>query len=481
MKDERKTKKQLIKELLELRLKNAELRESERKYLDLYQNAPNGYHSIGPDGTIIEVNETWLAMLGYERAEVEGRMNIRDLLSDEGRGAFHDIFENFKKTGSIKNLELDFRRKDGSLLPVLKSATTIYDENGDFIKSRSIIRDISARVRYRNMVEQALEEWRMTFDSMPYGVLLLDIDFNIKKANKYISIYYNIAPEEIKNYKSYEIIQSDQLKEIFRKIGTSQTLSLDTFEYYEAGLNKHFLLHLTPIPDKEGLTKSFVLALVDISDIKDKESKLIESRDAFFNMLKEVDFSYRELKSLYEGLVHSFVNAIDAKSPWTKGHSERVTNYAVAITEEMGFDRDDIDNLRIAGLFHDIGKIGTYDVILDNPEKLSDEEERLINLHPVKGEEILKPIKQLQHLLPIIRHHHERIDGEGYPDGLKGDEIPLLSRVLCVADAFDSMTSDRPYRPAGTKKYAISELKRCSNTQFDPQVVEAFLTVLSRT
>ncbi len=481
MKDERKTKKQLIKELLELRLLNAELRENERKYLDLYQNAPNGYHSIGPDGTIIEVNDTWLRMLGYEREEVVNKMKITELLTEEGQEIFQETFPVLKGKGSIENIEYTVRKKDGSFLPILISATAIYDEGGNFLQTRTIIRDISARVAYRRMLEQALEEWRITFDSMPYSVLLLAMDFSIRRGNKYFSIYYNIAPEEIKNYKSYEIIQSDQLKEIFRKIGTSQTLSLDTFEYYEAGLNKHFLLHLTPIPDKEGLTKSFVLALVDISDIKDKESKLIESRDAFFNMLKEVDFSYRELKSLYEGLVHSFVNAIDAKSTWTKGHSERVTNYAVAITEEMGFDRDDIDNIRIAGLFHDIGKIGTYDVILDNPEKLSDEEERLINFHPVKGEEILKPIKQLQHLLPIIRHHHERIDGEGYPDGLKGNEIPLLSRVLCVADAFDSMTSDRPYRPAGTKKYAISELKRCSNTQFDPQVVEAFLTVLSRT
>ena len=146
----------------------------------------------------------------------------------------------------------------------------------------------------------------------------------------------------------------------------------------------------------------------------------------------------------------------------------------------MRLDNDVTGNLRIAALLHDIGKIGTYDVILDSPQRLSSEEIGLINLHPVKGEMILKPIKQLQHLLPIIRHHHERVDGQGYPDGLKGDEIPLLSRIICVADSFDSMTSDRPYRSAGTIEYALSELKSCSNSQFDSTLVEAFIRVLDK-
>jgi len=101
-------------------------------------------------------------------------------------------------------------------------------------------------------------------------------------------------------------------------------------------------------------------------------------------------------------------------------------------------------------------------------------------MHPVRGEEILRPIGQLQNLLPIIRSHHERIDGKGYPDRLKGEEIPLLARIICVADSFDSMTSDRPYRPAPPKEYAISEINRCSGTQFDTQAAEAFLRVLSK-
>ncbi|MDP2279231.1 MAG: HD-GYP domain-containing protein [Nitrospirota bacterium] len=144
----------------------------------------------------------------------------------------------------------------------------------------------------------------------------------------------------------------------------------------------------------------------------------------------------------------------------------------------MGLSERKIEDIRIAALLHDIGKIGTYDIVLDKPGKLTDEELALVKMHPAKGEEILRPIKQLQYILPIIRYHHERMDGSGYPDRLKGDEIPLLAKILCAADSFDSMTADRPYRPSPGKEHAIAELKRCSGTQFDPEVVEAFLRAL---
>jgi putative nucleotidyltransferase with HDIG domain len=171
---------------------------------------------------------------------------------------------------------------------------------------------------------------------------------------------------------------------------------------------------------------------------------------------------------------------MDAKSTWTKGHSERVTYYAVSIAQELGLKEKETEILRTASLLHDIGKIGTYDVVLDKPGKLSDEEFDLIRQHPAKGEAILRPIKQFTNLLPIVRHHHERLDGNGYPDGLKDAQIPYLAKIITVADSHDSMTSDRPYRPAPSGEYAISELKRCSGTQFDAGAVEAFLTVIQK-
>jgi len=452
---------------------------SEEKYRDLYENAPDGYHSIGPDGTILEVNNTWLKMLGYERDEFTGKMKLTDLLTDDGLRTFQDTFSDFKKKGFIENVEYYLKRKDGILLPVLINATAIYDEKGDFLKSRSIVRDISARISYRKKLEHSIEEWRATFDSMPYGVMLIDPIFNIIKANEYIARLSGFTVKDVIGHKCYELIHgSDKPIECCPLLKSSEVSGTETYEYYEARFNKYFMGHLTPILDKEGLPQRYIISLIDITEIKDKEERLIQSRDAFLNMLKDLDVSHRELQKLHEGLIYSFINAIDTKSPWTKGHSVRVTNYALAIAKEMGLKDKEIETLRTAAILHDIGKIGTYDVILDKPGKLTAEEFTLVKMHPVKGEEILMPIRQLQNILPTIRAHHERMDGKGYPDGLKGDEIPFLARIICIADSFDSMTSERPYRPTPGKEYAISELKSCIGTQFDPEVAEAFLRVL---
>lgn len=187
---------------------------------------------------------------------------------------------------------------------------------------------------------------------------------------------------------------------------------------------------------------------------------------------------YEELQELLINAITSLASAIDAKSPWTKGHSERVTMYAVEIGVRMGLGEAELESLRLAGLLHDIGKIGTYDVILDKPSRLTDEEFALVKKHPERGCEILSPIKQFKNILPAIRHHHERCDGTGYPDGLKGGDIPLHARILCVADSFDSMTADRPYRPAPGIEYAVAEFERCKGCQFDAEVVEAFIGII---
>jgi putative nucleotidyltransferase with HDIG domain len=197
-------------------------------------------------------------------------------------------------------------------------------------------------------------------------------------------------------------------------------------------------------------------------------------------MLKDTDTAHKDLKELHQGLIIAFANAIDAKSHWTKGHSIGVAKFAVAIAKEMGINESEIDILNTAALLHDIGKIGTIGGILDKKDKLTIEEFSQITKHTVQGEEILKPIKGLNGVVSIIRSHHEKIDGGGYPDNLKGDKIPLFARILCVADSFDSMVSNRPYRTLISKKDALLEIKRCSGTHFDPQVVEALYKLLEK-
>jgi putative nucleotidyltransferase with HDIG domain len=184
-----------------------------------------------------------------------------------------------------------------------------------------------------------------------------------------------------------------------------------------------------------------------------------------------------ELRTLFKELVLAFANALDAKSPWTMGHSERVAFFALAIAKEMQFNEYDMEMLKIGSLLHDIGKLGTYDVILEKTEPLTAKEWELIKMHPAKGADILNPVGQLQKVIPIVKYHHERFDGTGYPEGLKDREIPLAARILCVADSFDSLIADRPYKRAMEREQAFVHVKQNAGTQFDPDVVKAFLKV----
>lgn len=185
-----------------------------------------------------------------------------------------------------------------------------------------------------------------------------------------------------------------------------------------------------------------------------------------------------ELQALFLSTVSAMANSIDARDPYTKGHSERVTSYAVMIAEELKLSGEELERLRYAGLLHDIGKIRIRDHILHKPGRLTDAEFTEMKKHPEYGVEIMQPVKAFQSILPAMLHHHERFDGRGYPHGLAAEGIPLSARILCVADCFDAMTSDRPYRKGMPVADAVSELVKNKSTQFDPELVDIFLSLV---
>jgi HD-GYP domain-containing protein (c-di-GMP phosphodiesterase class II) len=165
--------------------------------------------------------------------------------------------------------------------------------------------------------------------------------------------------------------------------------------------------------------------------------------------------------------------AIDEKDPYTRGHSGRVAKYSIIMGEAMGMDADELDRLRISALLHDVGKIGVDDRVLKKPGKLTDEEFDLMKQHPVKGANIMRPVPQLKEMLPGIELHHEAIDGRGYPYGLRGEEIPVMARIIAVADTFDAMTTNRPYQSAMEVDYALEKIRKLTGTKFDPRVTDA--------
>ena len=183
---------------------------------------------------------------------------------------------------------------------------------------------------------------------------------------------------------------------------------------------------------------------------------------------------YQNLENVVVGVVLSLTTALEAKDPYTKGHSKRVSEYSVAIGEEMGLDQTELRQLKWAGLVHDIGKIGVDQSILSKDGKLTNQEKDEMDLHPLVGEGIIRPIHPLSSTAKGVATHHERFDGEGYPHGLSSEEIPLMGRILAVADAFDAMTSERPYRKAIPLNKAKDEIAGKAGTQFDPDVVAVF-------
>ena len=178
-----------------------------------------------------------------------------------------------------------------------------------------------------------------------------------------------------------------------------------------------------------------------------------------------------------QNIIFTLTFAMESKDPNTRGHSERVVNYALAMADYLNLSEKDKTLLRRAAVLHDIGKIGIPDYILNKPLPLTEEEWKTVKLHPVRGEAICSKLKFAQEILPIIRHHHERYDGTGYPDGLKGENIPFLARIVSIADTVDAITSQRTYRMARSMEYALDELRRCSGTQFDPFLAEAFIEI----
>ena len=205
--------------------------------------------------------------------------------------------------------------------------------------------------------------------------------------------------------------------------------------------------------------------------------KILGSQIAFVIQNAEL---FNNLEKAYLDTLSALTNAIDAKDSYTRGHSDRVTELSVRLAKEAKVENSDLEKIRLGGMLHDIGKIGIPENILNKPGRLDDHEFEVIKSHPVMGVSILGGVEFLQNVVPIIKHHHERYDGNGYPDKLKGGDIPFLARIVSIADTYDAMTTNRPYRKALTIEESLKEIERCKGTQFDPELADLFVKMIQR-
>jgi HD-GYP domain-containing protein (c-di-GMP phosphodiesterase class II) len=213
----------------------------------------------------------------------------------------------------------------------------------------------------------------------------------------------------------------------------------------------------------------------DDPDVSSIDTQLINATAEVLGTFISNVVMYHRQHTMFLGTIGALSAAIDAKDRYTRGHSERVAHLACMLAKAHGLDSDEIERIRLAGLLHDIGKIGVPEAVLHKPGRLTDEEFALVKEHPRTGYNILKDIEMLRDVLPGVLHHHERFDGDGYPDGLSREDIPLQARVLAIADTFDAMSSDRSYRVAIPRAAVIEEIHRSAGGQLDPTLTELFV------
>lgn len=220
-----------------------------------------------------------------------------------------------------------------------------------------------------------------------------------------------------------------------------------------------------------------ILYLFLLKTIFTASKTLIQQNRSLQAQNDELQNAYSKLNYSYKNTMSALSNAVDARDPYTSGHSERVATISLEIGKRLGLNEETLEKLEIAALFHDIGKLGIPDNILLKPGKLDEIEFGKIKEHPSIGVNILKNIDFLKDAIPIILHHHEKYSGNGYPDGIIGNDIPLEARIICVADTYDAITSDRPYRKGMSHEDAIVEITKFKGIQFDPEIVDSLLSI----
>ncbi len=282
--------------------------------------------------------------------------------------------------------------------------------------------------------------------SQKYNLLLTDINMPVLNGLQLL--------KKIENVKNLAMVVMSGQGDLETAV---YAMKLGASDYITKPINFRILIHTI-----EGALKTKMM-----------EQALIDYQE---NLESRIEEQTKIINDFYLRSVHSLVKAIEAKDEYTRGHSERVTIYSLEIGKMIS-DETDLEKLRIAGILHDLGKIGVPESVLNKPGKLTKEEFEMVRKHPQNGVQILEPIEFLKDVFPIILHHHEKYDGTGYPSGLFRGNIPLESRVLAIADTFDAMTSTRAYRKALSTDEALAEIKRCKGTQFDPRLADIFIKI----
>jgi PAS domain S-box-containing protein/putative nucleotidyltransferase with HDIG domain len=469
-----------------------ELEISERKYRLLVENIRDILWVTDKNFIIEFVNSRVIRYLNYTPHELIGK-SIFEIVDEDSREILKNMME-----GKINFSEINFKSKEG-LLVITETYVKRLKIDEEVVGIQGISRDITEIYYVKKQIAEKNNEILAISD---VGKLLTsgsDIKEVLNNIVEKVAELLNSPLCTIREYNPYFhkfvlLVKGGELKDY----PVSEEIKLSEEDINElVNLKEIKIKDIEEFPCSEKITPIFaakdVYSVVIVPLIFRNETKgiltvwtaantvknmsLLRSIASAVSVAIENSKLYDEIKKVYIKTIEALAYAMEAKDLYTKGHSMRVSQYAVLIGEYMGFSREKIEQLRIAGILHDIGKIGISDTILLKKGKLLEEEYNVIKSHPEISKKILMPIDLPKEILEAISKHHERYDGKGYPYGLKGEEIPIEAAILGVADAFDAMTSDRAYRKGMTIEEAINELLKYKGTQFHPEVVDAFISL----
>jgi PAS domain S-box-containing protein/putative nucleotidyltransferase with HDIG domain len=444
-----------IRYAIERKRNEIELKKNEGKYRSLFENSVDGIYITTPQGNYVDANASLVNMLGYKSKKELIVIDIKKELyvSEKERPG---------PEGRNKIFETRLRKKDGDIIHVQISPSVEYVD-GKPKYYQGIVRDITERIQFQDKLVKVAREWTTTFDSMKDAISITDLEGRILRANKAMLKMNN------KNFKDIigntcqnlvSIISHPQNECPLKRTKLSKKREIRTIK---AG-DKYLECIVDPILDQNNNITGTVHILTDITE--QEKAK------------KEIKENLSKIKRTFEQTINTLGNLIEVKDPYTSGHQKKVALISVAIAKNLGLSKETVEAIRTASLIHDIGKISIPQSILSKPGKLSNIEMDMIKTHSLYGYDIIKEIDFSQPIAEIILQHHEKINGSGYPNGLKGKEIMQEAKIIAVADVFEAMTSHRPYRPALSLEDTMNELKNNKRTLYDPDVVDCLINYI---
>jgi PAS domain S-box-containing protein len=429
-------------------------RQSDERYHTLFEHTNDVIIVAGVDGKIRDVNQAAVDLLGYSREEIKAMEAPKLFLTSTDWRRFQQVIE---QEGSARDFEVKLRRKDDTDIDGLLTVTVRKSSDEHIVEYLGVLHDMTSRKR----AEEAVRWRALIFENVHDGIIVSDLKGNIISSNQAAKLMFGYYKDDFFR-KTVEALTTKVIKGTLRNgrwIGEINFTRKD-------GTDGICEIAVIPLHDEDGNVTSVFKVCRDITERKQSEKSLQQS--------------YDQLRETLIATVNTLASTIEMRDPYTAGHQRRVTILACAIAEEMGLTDEQFDGLRMAGLIHDLGKINVPAEILSKPGHINDIEFSIIRYHPQICHDILKSIELPWPVAKIVLHHHERLDGSGYPQGLKDDEIILEAKILAVADVVEAMASHRPYRPALGIELALEEIKKNRGTLYDPIAVDACIKLFTK-